>query len=180
MPLGIRQRFFTQRVIGPWSRLPRELGTAPSLTVLEVFGQYSQGHGGIFGGGALWGQELDSILEGPFQLRIISDSVTWLRSLAALNVSPPGEMALRTKKIFMQQHSGWFVTQAAQGRCRGACARGFRTEVPATAQELFLGCSGFVGGSRTSPARPQVCRDASEEAAVRAERSAGRCRCGGR
>ncbi|KFV13398.1 hypothetical protein N339_01301, partial [Pterocles gutturalis] len=30
--LGIRERFFTERVVGPWNRLPREAVMAPSLS----------------------------------------------------------------------------------------------------------------------------------------------------
>ncbi|KFW86671.1 hypothetical protein N305_13155, partial [Manacus vitellinus] len=33
--LGIRKRFFTQRVVGHWNRLSMEVVTAPSLTVFE-------------------------------------------------------------------------------------------------------------------------------------------------
>ena len=29
--MDIRKRFFIERVVGHWNRLPRELGTAPSL-----------------------------------------------------------------------------------------------------------------------------------------------------
>ena len=30
--LDIRKRLLTERVVGPWNRLPREVGTAPSLS----------------------------------------------------------------------------------------------------------------------------------------------------
>ncbi|KFO56192.1 hypothetical protein N302_00184, partial [Corvus brachyrhynchos] len=33
--LDIRKRFFTQRVVGHWNRVPREAVTAPSLTELK-------------------------------------------------------------------------------------------------------------------------------------------------
>lgn len=66
-----RKKFFTKRVIGLWNRLPRAMVTAPSLTVQEVLGQYSQAHGAALGDGPVQGQKLDSvILVGSFQLRI--------------------------------------------------------------------------------------------------------------
>ena len=33
--MEIRKTFFTQRVVGHWNRLPREVETAPSLTELK-------------------------------------------------------------------------------------------------------------------------------------------------
>jgi len=33
--LGIRKRFFTERVVGHWDRLRREVVTAPSLSEFE-------------------------------------------------------------------------------------------------------------------------------------------------
>ena len=33
--LGIRERFFTQRVVEHWNRLPREAVTAPSLAIFK-------------------------------------------------------------------------------------------------------------------------------------------------
>ena len=33
--MGIRKRFFVQRVVEPWNRLPREAVTAPSLVIFK-------------------------------------------------------------------------------------------------------------------------------------------------
>ena len=33
--MDIRKRFFTQRVVEPWNRHPREAGTAPSLMIFS-------------------------------------------------------------------------------------------------------------------------------------------------
>ena len=33
--LGIRKRFFTQRMVEPWNRLPREAVTAPSKIIFK-------------------------------------------------------------------------------------------------------------------------------------------------
>ena len=33
--VDIRKRLFTKRVVGHWNRLPREVGTAPSLSELK-------------------------------------------------------------------------------------------------------------------------------------------------
>ncbi|KFO62212.1 hypothetical protein N302_02595, partial [Corvus brachyrhynchos] len=42
--LDIRQRFFTQRVVGHWNRLPREVVTAPSLTEFKELLDNTLGH----------------------------------------------------------------------------------------------------------------------------------------
>lgn len=66
-----RKKFFTQRVIGLWNRLPRAVVTTPGLTVQEVFGQYSQAHGAALGDGPVQSRELYSvILVDCFQLSI--------------------------------------------------------------------------------------------------------------
>ena len=33
--MGIRKRFFTQRVVQHWNRLPREAATAPRLAIFK-------------------------------------------------------------------------------------------------------------------------------------------------
>ena len=33
--MGIRKRFFTQRLVEPWNRLPREAVMPPSLTLFK-------------------------------------------------------------------------------------------------------------------------------------------------
>jgi len=37
--LDTRKHFFTERMVKRWSRLPREVGNAPSLSMFEAFGQ---------------------------------------------------------------------------------------------------------------------------------------------
>ena len=73
--LGVRKRFFTERVVGHWGRLwCRGHGTEPAQ-VQEVLDNALR-HMGWFLGGPVWSQELDlMILMGPFQLRICYDSM---------------------------------------------------------------------------------------------------------
>lgn len=48
--LGIRKKFFTQRVAGHWNRLPRKVVRASSPAwAQEAFGQHSQAPGGVHG-----------------------------------------------------------------------------------------------------------------------------------
>ena len=42
--LDIRKRFFTERVVGPWNRLPGEVVTAPSLSEFKEHLDDALGH----------------------------------------------------------------------------------------------------------------------------------------
>ncbi|KAK4815545.1 hypothetical protein QYF61_003237 [Mycteria americana] len=42
--MGIRKRFFTERVVSHWNRLPREVVTAPSLSELKEYLDNALGH----------------------------------------------------------------------------------------------------------------------------------------
>ena len=65
--LGVRERFCTQRMVGHWDRLPREVVTAPSLPEFKKHSDSALSHMVWFLGGPLWSQELDPmILVGPF------------------------------------------------------------------------------------------------------------------
>lgn len=76
-PLDIRKRFFTERVVQHWNRLPRAAVTAPSLTEFKKCLGNTLGHVVRFWGGPLESWELSSmILVGPSQLRLFYDSMT--------------------------------------------------------------------------------------------------------
>lgn len=65
--------------------------------------------------------------------------MTWLRSLAAVKVSPVGEMPFCGKKATTQDPLG-LVLQPAQGYCRegGLCVNRRWPEVPTMAREFIL------------------------------------------
>jgi len=74
--LGIRTRFFTERVVGHWNRLPGSSGHGTKPVRLQgASGQCSSSYGLVLGSPAR-NRELDSmILLGPFQLEIFCDSM---------------------------------------------------------------------------------------------------------
>ena len=72
--LDIRKRFFTERVVTHWNRLPRDVVTAPSLSEFRRVGTVLLVMWSEFLGRPVWCQELDSmIVVGPFQLGIFYD-----------------------------------------------------------------------------------------------------------
>ena len=73
--MTIKKRFFTERVVGHWNRLPREVVTAPSLSEFKEHLDKALSYGLVLGSPAR-SRELDSmILRSPFQLEIFYDSV---------------------------------------------------------------------------------------------------------
>lgn len=101
----------------------------------------------------------------------------WLRSLAAINVSLAGEMSLRKKKNNPPHNTTWDHLSFRLCRStaeRGLCVSGHWPDVPAVALEL-------VSERELSLARQAASLpgNASEVAAVCAERSTGRYHCGG-
>lgn len=75
LPLDIRKRFFTQRVVGHWNRFPREVVMVPRLTEFKKPLDNALRHMVGSLGCLVRGQDLDSmILVGPCQLSIFYGS----------------------------------------------------------------------------------------------------------
>lgn len=70
--LGIRKRFFTQRVVGHW----RSGHSTKPARIQEAFGQFSQAHGVILVTVQCRARSWTlMVLMSPFQLRMFSDSM---------------------------------------------------------------------------------------------------------